>query len=82
MQDLKVTIIQTDLVWENIAANLANLEKQLQTISEPTDLILLPEMFTTGFSMKSEVLAETIDGKTMQWMARQAQSTMPLSQEV
>jgi predicted amidohydrolase len=73
MQDLKVTIIQTDLVWENIAANLANLEKQLQTISEPTDLILLPEMFTTGFSMKSEVLAETIDGKTMQWMARQAQ---------
>lgn len=44
-------------------------EKQLKTISEPTNLILLPEMFTTGFSMQSEALAETIDGKTMQWFA-------------
>ena len=73
MQDLKVTIVQTDLVWEDIDANLANFEKYLNSISEPTDLILLPEMFTTGFSMKAEELAETIDGKTMQWMARQAQ---------
>lgn len=72
MQDLIISIIQTDLVWENVAANLANFERKIASIKQPTDLILLPEMFTTGFSMKSEELAESIDGRTMQWMAQQA----------
>lgn len=72
MENLIVTIIQADLVWENVEANLANFERQIEQLQQPTDLILLPEMFTTGFSMKSEALAETIDGRTMQWMAQQA----------
>lgn len=75
MQDLTVTIIQSDLVWENVAANLAQFEQKINDINQPTDLILLPEMFTTGFTMESEKFAETIDGRTMQWMAQMAQNT-------
>ena len=75
MQDLVVTIIQSDLVWEDVDANLNQFEKKIKNINQPTDLILLPEMFTTGFTMQSEKFAETIDGKSMQWMARMAQTT-------
>lgn len=75
MQNLNVTIIQSDLVWEDVAANLKNFEQKINAINQPTDLILLPEMFTTGFTMQSEKFAEAIDGKTMQWMARMAQNT-------
>lgn len=74
MQDLVVTIIQSDLVWEDVDANLNQFEKKIKNIHQPTDLILLPEMFTTGFTMQSEKFAETIDGKSMQWMARMAQT--------
>ena len=74
MQDLIVTIIQSDLVWEDVDANLNQFEKKIKNIHQPTDLILLPEMFTTGFTMQSEKFAETIDGKSVQWMARMAQT--------
>ncbi len=55
--NLKVTIIQSDLVWENVEANLLNFENKINSIREKTDLIVLPEMFTTGFSMKPEKFA-------------------------
>jgi predicted amidohydrolase len=58
MQDLSVTIIQTDLFWENPTANLANLEEKMAQISLPTDLIILPEMFTTGFTMNAKSIAD------------------------
>ncbi len=51
---LTVTIIQSDLVWENVEANLRNFSKKINSISEQTDLIILPEMFATGFSMQPE----------------------------
>jgi len=68
MQDLKITLIQTNLVWENFDKNLTHVEKKIETINEETDLILLPEMFSTGFSMHAPELAETMDGEPVNWM--------------
>jgi len=57
MINLKVTIIQSDLVWENVNANLQNFTEKIQSIDEETDLIVLPEMFATGFSMNPSKFA-------------------------
>ena len=67
---LVVTLIQTDLRWEDKQANLAMLEKKIRGIQEKTMLVILPEMFSTGFSMKPELLAETMDGPAVQWMKK------------
>ena len=64
---LKVTIIQSNLFWEDKLANLKGFEKKINKISH-TDLIVLPEMFTTGFTMNPKSMAETMDGKTVNWM--------------
>uniref|UniRef100_UPI0032179680 amidohydrolase n=1 Tax=uncultured Draconibacterium sp. TaxID=1573823 RepID=UPI0032179680 len=71
MQNLKVTIVQPDIIWENRQANLDNYSKWLNNIDD-TDVILLPEMFTTGFSMEPEKLKETMDGVSVKWMKRVA----------
>lgn len=68
MENLKITIFQGYLFWENIDKNLQNIALRLSGIREKTDLIILPEMFNTGFSMNAENLAEPMGGKTMQWM--------------
>lgn len=68
MENLNVSIIQSDLQWESIEANLGNFEEKIWEIKEPVDLIILPEMFTTGFSMKPKPLAELMNGKTHNWM--------------
>lgn len=71
IQNLKVTVFQAYLFWENTDKNLQNLSlKLIDGLREKTDLIVLPEMFNTGFTMNAEKLAETMDGKTMQWMAK------------
>jgi predicted amidohydrolase len=70
MSSLTVSLVQTNLHWENIAANLAMLEEKIMGIKEKTELVILPEMFSTGFSMRPEVLAETMGGETIQWMKR------------
>ncbi len=72
MSVLKITTFQAYLFWENIDKNLQNLNLRLSSIREKTDLIILPEMFSTGFSMNVETLAEEMGGKTMQWMQQQA----------
>jgi omega-amidase len=69
---LTITIIQSQLHWEDKAANLDMFEKKIFSISEKTELVVLPEMFSTGFSMQPEKLAETMDGETLQWMKRVA----------
>ncbi|MBM3402964.1 MAG: amidohydrolase, partial [Bacteroidetes bacterium] len=69
---LKITVFQAYLFWENIDKNLQNLELRLSSIREKTDLIVLPEMFSTGFSMNPQQYAEKMDGKTIKWMHRQA----------
>ena len=73
MQDLNITVVQTRLHWENAAANRAKFDALLDRLAPAaTDLIVLPEMFSTGFSMQPEKLAETMDGATVQWMEQQA----------
>ena len=73
MHNLKVTLVQTELHWENADANLAMFTQKLSGIEKgSTDLIVLPEMFSTGFSMNAKHLAEKENGKTIQWMAQQA----------
>lgn len=73
MQDLNVTVVQTRLHWENAAANRAKFDALLDRLAPAAiDLIVLPEMFSTGFSMQPEKLAETMDGPTVQWMEQQA----------
>ncbi len=72
MSILTITTIQTQLHWENKAANLAMLEEKINSIKEKTELVVLPEMFSTGFSMKPELLAETMEGETVQWVKRMA----------
>ncbi|MDF3076332.1 MAG: amidohydrolase [Sphingobacteriaceae bacterium] len=73
MSILKITTFQAYLFWENIDKNLQNLSLRLSWIREKTDLIVLPEMFSTGFSMNAPTLAEEMGGKTMSWMQEQAE---------
>jgi predicted amidohydrolase len=72
MQSLIVTYIQTELVWENVQANLEMLDNKIKAIENPTDLIVLPEMFSTGFSMNPAGLAETMLGSAVTWMKEKA----------
>ena len=69
MQDLTITLIQTSLAWEDPDANISNFEKLLLNAPARSDLIILPEMFNTGFTMDPERNAEEMGGKTMKWMA-------------
>jgi omega-amidase len=72
MSDLIITGIQANLVWENPEANRRMLESTMAAITEPTQLLVLPEMFSTGFTMHAVELAETMDGPTIQWMRAMA----------
>ena len=71
---MKISLIQTSLTWEDANANRSNFEKLISSINEPTDIILLPEMFSTGFTMKPETVAETMHGETVEWMKTVATS--------
>lgn len=70
--ELKITLVQTTLEWENPEANRKKFQKIIQSLEESTDLIILPEMFTTGFTMNAEPYAETMEGKTVKWMIKMA----------
>jgi predicted amidohydrolase len=65
---MKIALIQIPLVWEDPKSNRASIEKKINAIESRTDLIVLPEMFTTGFTMQPERVAETMNGETIQWM--------------
>lgn len=65
---LKIALIQTDLVWENPEQNRLNFTEKLETLDETIDVIVLPEMFTSGFTMNAKSVAETMDGTTVSWM--------------
>ncbi|MCF8335720.1 MAG: amidohydrolase [Bacteroidales bacterium] len=66
--NLNITFIQTELAWEQIDRNLEHFNTKINEISKETDLVILPEMFTTGFSMQPERLAEPKEGKSLKWM--------------
>lgn len=66
----KLTIagLQSELVWEKPSLNRNNFSEKIKNINFPVDIVLLPEMFTSGFTMNPEVVAETMNGTTVQWM--------------
>jgi predicted amidohydrolase len=70
---MRATIIQTHLFWENPKKNREHFDTLINKINDPTDLIVLPEMFTTGFSMTPEKSAETHLGETYKWLVKKAQ---------
>ncbi len=72
MENLNIALLQADLVWENIKKNLKQFEKKIDAENAEVDLFILPEMFSTGFSMNAEKLAESTNGLTLKWMQRMA----------
>ena len=72
MPTLSFTLLQSQLHWEDKTANLAMFEKKIMGIQERTEIVVLPEMFSTGFSMRPKTLAEEMDGETVNWMKRVA----------
>jgi omega-amidase len=72
MNTLNVTLVQAALVWHDAAANRRKFEALLAPLAGKTDLVALPEMFTTGFTMQPEQAAEIADGPTVDWMREQA----------
>jgi len=72
MQTLKIATIQTSLYWQDASKNRAQFSKKINALANKTDVIVLPEMFTTGFSMHPRGLAETMQGETIKWMVNLA----------
>jgi len=72
MGNLHISLIQTDLFWEDKFRNLEMLEKKIAATEAATQIVVLPEMFTTGFSMQPKLFAETMEGPTVEWMVEQA----------
>ena len=86
MQNLNLAYIQADLKWEDKKVNLMHFDLLLEQVKPDTDLILLPETFTTAFPVDPKKYAETVEGPTMQWLRKKAQAkkaviatTFPLS---
>ncbi|MFL1012489.1 amidohydrolase [Flavisericum labens] len=74
-EQLKVALIQSDLVWENPKQNRENFTKKINSISQPIDVVVLPEMFTSGFTMNAEKVAETMQCSTVAWMKQMAKNS-------
>ena len=72
MQNLTITLIQTALEWEDAETNLHRFDNILDRLDVDTDLIILPEMFSTGFSMNADSLAENMQGETVEWLRDKA----------
>ncbi|MEE9408352.1 MAG: amidohydrolase [Polaribacter sp.] len=68
--ELKIVGIQADLVWENSTQNIASFEEKINHLKLDVDLVVLPEMFTSGFTMNPEKVAEKMDGFVVSWMQK------------
>jgi omega-amidase len=76
MQNIKLALLQLNLVWEDKQANLSKIDQLIKNeVPEDVDIIVLPEMFTTAFSMKPEALAESMTNSSVNWMKKQAAKT-------
>lgn len=71
-QNLRISLVQTDIYWEDKNRNLLAIENKIAHLSDKTDLVVLPEMFTTGFSMDSKQFGEPIAGETVTTLKRWA----------
>lgn len=74
-RDLRVALLQQPLVWENAAANRAQFESLIEPLASQCDVLVLPEMFTTGFTMNAAAVAEQMNGPSVAWMKQMAQKT-------
>lgn len=70
-RDLTLALVQADLAWENVDDNLARMDRHLAAV-QGARVVVLPEMFTTGFSMNAPAVAETMDGKGVRWLRETA----------
>lgn len=70
MSTLTITTIQSNINWEDKSANLGMFEEKINSIEERTEIVVLPEMFSTGFSMQPHLFAESMEGETVDWMRR------------
>ncbi len=73
--NLRITLAQVDLAWENPEQNRMNLEVQIRQLIGQSDLVILPETFTTGFSMRAGELSEPMDGPTISWLLNLSETT-------
>ena len=71
-EKLSIHLIQVDLAWENKEENVKTFQREIEKLPDSADLVILPEMFSTGFTMKPELVAETMNGKTVEWMKEMA----------
>jgi len=71
-KQLSVAVIQSNLVWENPIQNRLNFSKKINGIDQDVDIVILPEMFTTGFTMNPDIVAENMNGNTVGWMKQMA----------
>src|SRR5690606_5654460 len=69
---MKISLVQFDITWEDISKNLFFLDQKIQQIPQDTDIIVLPEMFSTGFTMRPEKAAEVDQGESITWMIKNA----------
>jgi predicted amidohydrolase len=74
VKQLNIAVVQSNIAWEDIEANIKNYTEILDKIQKDVDVVVLPEMFTTGFSMNAELLAEPVGGKTTKWMQAMSKS--------
>ena len=72
VNELKIALLQSNLVWENPIQNRINFSKKIESITESVDIIILPEMFTSGFTMNATAVAETMTGETISWLLTSA----------
>ncbi|WP_373521981.1 amidohydrolase [Aquiflexum sp.] len=75
IDQLKIALIQTDLFWKNKTANMAMLEEKIMNLEQVVDLIILPEMFSTGFTMDAKEVSEPMNLDTTKWMKQMAAQT-------
>lgn len=68
MRDLNIALVQTTLFWEDKKSNLRKFDNIFSSIPDSTDIIIIPEMFSTGFTMSPEKFAENMSGDTFQWL--------------
>lgn len=73
--ELKVAILQTEIVWENSPTSLKNYDKAFSKLAEPVDIVVLPEMFNTGFTMNAAEVAQAMEGKAVSWLKQKSVET-------
>jgi len=73
-QKINFSLVQTDLVWEDIPANLQKFDRLLSQIPDETEIVILPEMFSTGFTMNVQNFSDSAGRRSFEWMQKKAEN--------